>query len=191
MLFAASFRHRASLSGEDAALPSQARAPSRSNRPKAGSANIQVVSQLLAGTRSGPGRSSDAARVLMPRARARGRRTSSRCRNASRWRPSSGRGENRIIALRSAGTRRGLGSVVLRVLGSSCPAMGRASTISQTVLVDGRDKPGHSQLIRGMVLVSIMIGCAVRGCTRGFRMAPETYKIKIYYPTPSRLRQRR
>jgi hypothetical protein len=36
----------------------------RSSRPKAGSANIQVVSQLLAGPRSGPGRSPGAARVL-------------------------------------------------------------------------------------------------------------------------------
>jgi len=57
---------------------------SRSSSPKAGSANIQVVSQLLAGTPGGPGGSSDAARVPDLRRQARGRRTSSRCRNASR-----------------------------------------------------------------------------------------------------------
>jgi hypothetical protein len=48
----------------------------------------RAFSQLLAGTPSGPGRSSDAARVNMLRARTRGRRTSSRFEIASRNAPS-------------------------------------------------------------------------------------------------------
>ena len=62
----------------------------------------RAVSQLLAGTPSGPGGSSAAARV--PRCdEARGRRTPSRLRNASRERPSDGRGVCSLCEVWKAG----------------------------------------------------------------------------------------
>jgi len=65
------------------------------------------VSQLLAGTPSGPGGSSNAARV--PRCdEARRRRTSSRLRNASRERPLEGRGGCIIREVRETGISRAL-----------------------------------------------------------------------------------
>jgi hypothetical protein len=68
------------------------------------------ISQLLAGTPSGPGGSSAAARV--PRCdEARRRRTSSRLRNASRQRPLEGRGGGIISEVRAAGVMRGYSSM--------------------------------------------------------------------------------
>jgi hypothetical protein len=65
----------------------------------------RAVSQLLAGPPSGSGGSSTAARV--PRCdEARGRRTPSRLRNASRERPLEGRGEHMIRAVFWAGISR-------------------------------------------------------------------------------------
>jgi hypothetical protein len=64
--------HRASLSVWMFEPGPKARTRERARWPKAGSANIQVVSQLLAGTRSGPRRSPDAARVPDARRQARG-----------------------------------------------------------------------------------------------------------------------
>ena len=93
----------------------------RSSRPEAGSACYlrrlrqrtpldepatagSLLSQLLAGTRSGPGGSSGAARV--PRCdKARGRRTPSRLDARLAKRPQSGRGEGRISEVRHAGIR--------------------------------------------------------------------------------------
>jgi hypothetical protein len=84
MSFAAfSFRHRASLS-----VTSYGRA----------------ISQLLAGTPNGPGRSSDAARVSCCD-KTRGRRTPSRDQDASRARPLKGRGEAMIREVWRSGIR--------------------------------------------------------------------------------------
>jgi hypothetical protein len=61
-------------------------------RPVARLGAGRALSQLLAGTPSGPGRSSDAARVHGLRSRTRGHRTSSRLRKRLAKRPSKGRG---------------------------------------------------------------------------------------------------
>jgi hypothetical protein len=73
----------------------------RSRWPEAGSAHPNV-SQLLAETRSGPGRSSAAAQVPCCD-KTRGRRTPSRDQDASRARPLTGRGAAIIRQVRSAG----------------------------------------------------------------------------------------
>ena len=90
MLFCGRFRHRALLSSG----PSRSECADRS------------VSQLLAGTPSGPGGSSNAARVPSCE-KARRRRTPSRLRNASRERPLEGRGVRMIRAVFGAGIVRG------------------------------------------------------------------------------------
>ena len=63
----------------------------------------QVVSQLLTGTRNGPGGSPDAARVPSLRSQARGRRTPSRLTNASRNAPSVDEVASSLSASREAG----------------------------------------------------------------------------------------
>ena len=62
-----------------------------------------TISQLLAGTRIGPGRSPDAARVPGMHCRTRGRRTPSRLTNALEKRPSEDEVGRIVKVLRSAG----------------------------------------------------------------------------------------
>ena len=90
--FAASVRHRAPLSGQGLALKQER--------------NTQVVSQLLAGTRIGPGGSSDTARVPCC-GKARRRHTPSRHYERLAMTPSEGRGGRMISATQEAGTMRG------------------------------------------------------------------------------------
>ncbi len=81
--------------------------------------SLTVISQLLAGLRIEPGRSPDAARVpdCDP---ARGRRAPSRFCNASRKRPSKGRGGASISEVWGAGIKRGQEREGTLVLGSGC-----------------------------------------------------------------------
>ncbi len=76
----------------------------RSTRPKAASAT-QNVSQLLAGTRSGPERSPGAARVPDPRDQTRGRRAPSRLNDRLAMAPFSGRSAAMIGGRGEAGIR--------------------------------------------------------------------------------------
>jgi hypothetical protein len=84
----------------------KARTRERSSRPKADSANIQVVSQLLAGSRSGPGRSPGAARV--PDLRSQARRAPHLVSRSRRLMsaPLSGRGGTSVSEICEAGIDR-------------------------------------------------------------------------------------
>jgi hypothetical protein len=109
MLFAAiSFRRRAALLAFGAALWAGGRRAifQLRYRPSAYlSAEIKHFSQLLAGTRSGPGRSPGAARVPDPRDQTRGRRAPSRLDDRLAMAPFNERSAAMIVGRRSAGIR--------------------------------------------------------------------------------------
>jgi hypothetical protein len=86
------------------------RAPSGKGDRKRLAIDLTVVSQLLAGTLSGPGRSPGAARVPDPRDQTRGRRTPSRLNDRLAMAPFTERSTARILGCRSAGIRFSWGS---------------------------------------------------------------------------------
>jgi len=101
-------------------------------------------SQLLAGTPSGPGGSSGAARVPCCD-KNRGRRTPSRLDARLAKRPSSGRGEPESNRTLKRGDKL-LGANSNYSHARRCAGHPRLRGLASGQIVDGRDKPGHDKL---------------------------------------------